>query len=105
MYALIETGDGVPCAGNDTERGELWRSDDAGETWQVVSYDRNAMGRPHYYSQMFVAPDNENETYFLTAGYSVIARRRGNARPAVRAVVVRAATTTTCGSIRRTRSG
>ena len=25
----------------------------------------------HYYSHIFVAPDNENETYFLTAGYSV----------------------------------
>jgi len=36
-----------------------------------VSYDRNAMGRAHYYSHIFVSPDNENETYFLTAGYSI----------------------------------
>ena len=48
-------------------RGQLWRSDDGGGNWRVVSYDRNAMGRAHYYSRMAVAPDNENEAYFLTA--------------------------------------
>jgi photosystem II stability/assembly factor-like uncharacterized protein len=70
MYALIETGDGVPWRGQPTDRGQVWRSNDRGETWQVVSYDRNAMGRAHYYSHIFVAPDNENEVFFLTAGYS-----------------------------------
>ncbi len=71
VYALIETGDGVPWKGKETDRGQLWRSDDGGENWQVISYDRNVMGRAHYYSHVFVAPDNENETYFLTAGYNV----------------------------------
>ena len=70
VYAMIETGDGVPWKGQPTDRGQLWRSDDGGDTWQVVSYDRNAMGRAHYYSRMAVAPDNENEAYFLTASYS-----------------------------------
>ena len=32
VYALIETGDGVPYNGEDTESGELWRSDDNGNT-------------------------------------------------------------------------
>jgi photosystem II stability/assembly factor-like uncharacterized protein len=71
VYALIETGDGVPWKGKETDRGQVWRSDDGGRSWQVVSYDRNAMGRAHYYSHVFVAPDNDRETYFLTAGYSV----------------------------------
>jgi photosystem II stability/assembly factor-like uncharacterized protein len=71
VYALIETGDGVPWKGKETDRGQLWRSDDGGENWQVASYDRNVMGRSHYYSHVFVAPDNEHETYFLTAAYSV----------------------------------
>jgi photosystem II stability/assembly factor-like uncharacterized protein len=71
VYALIETGDGVPWKGRETDRGQVFRSDDGGETWQVVSYDRNAMGRAHYYSHVFVAPDNEDEAYFLTAGYSL----------------------------------
>ncbi len=71
VYAMIETGDGVPWKGQDTDRGQVWRSEDGGRTWRVVSYDRNAMGRAHYYSHIFVSPDNENETYFLTASYSV----------------------------------
>jgi photosystem II stability/assembly factor-like uncharacterized protein len=71
VYALIETGDGVPWKGTETDRGQVWRSDNGGESWQVVSYDRNAMGRAHYYSHIFVAPDNDNESYYLTAGYAV----------------------------------
>ena len=71
VYAMIETGDGVPWNGKETDSGQVWRSEDGGQQWRVVSYDRNAMGRTHYYSHIFVSPDNENETYFLTANYSV----------------------------------
>ncbi len=71
VYALIETGDGVPYKGQETDRGKLWRSDDGGENWRLVSYDRSLGGRTHYYFRVAVAPDNENETYFLTAGYNV----------------------------------
>lgn len=88
VYAMIETGDGVPLRGQETDRGQVWRSDNGGESWQVVSYDRNAMGRTHYYSHIFVAPDNENEVFFLTAGYSrsldagqTLVGQGGNASP------------------------
>ncbi len=70
IYALIETADGVSFDGKPAERGELWRSDDGGENWKVVSYDRNLSGRTHYYSRHAVAPDNENEVYFLTAAWT-----------------------------------
>jgi photosystem II stability/assembly factor-like uncharacterized protein len=70
LYALIETGDGVPLAGKDQESGKLWRSDDGGETWRLVSHDRNAGGRTHYYFHVYTAPDNENEVYFLTAAFA-----------------------------------
>ncbi len=70
IYALIETGDGVPVRGKDAGTGELWRSDDAGDTWDMVSHDRQLAGRTQYYSRMAVAPDNENEAYFLSAFYS-----------------------------------
>jgi hypothetical protein len=70
VYALIETGDGVPWDGKETDAGQVFRSDDGGETWRVVSYDHLAMGRPHYYSRMAVAPDDEDEAYFLTASYA-----------------------------------
>jgi len=70
VYALIETGDGVPVASEETDRGKLWRSDDGGDNWRLVSYDRNLGGRTHYYFRMAVAPDNENETYYLTASFT-----------------------------------
>ena len=73
VYTLIETGDGVPWAGwkeHKGQSGQLWRSDDAGETWQVMSHDRQLRGRTHYYTRHAVAPDNDNEVYFLTAAYN-----------------------------------
>jgi photosystem II stability/assembly factor-like uncharacterized protein len=70
VYALIETGDGVPWKGQETDTGQLWRSEDGGENWRLVSYDHFAMGRPHYYSRMAVAPDDEDEAYFLTASFA-----------------------------------
>ena len=70
IYALIETGDGVPWEGKPTQRGQLWSSDDAGEHWQLVSYDRQLRGRTAYYTRCAVSPDNENEVYFLTAAFS-----------------------------------
>ncbi len=70
VYALIETGDGLPWNGQPTESGQLWRSEDSGESWTLITRDRNAMGRAHYYSRMAVAPDDQDETYFLTASFS-----------------------------------
>ena len=71
VYALFETGDGLPWNGQETESGQLWRSEDRGESWALISRDRNAMGRAHYYGRMAVAPDDENETHYLTNGYAV----------------------------------
>ena len=88
--------------GQPTDSGQLWRTDDGGDTWQLVSYDRNVMGRAHYYSRMVVAPDNENEAYFLTASYSQDHRWRRDDRRSSSDSKPRAATTTTSGSIRPT---
>jgi len=70
VYALIETGDGVPWDGRETDAGQLFRSDDGGQSWRVVSYDHFAMGRPHYYSRMAVSTSDEDEAYFLTASFA-----------------------------------
>ncbi len=70
IYALIETGDGVPWEGGDTDGGELWRSDDGGRSWSLVSYDRDLAGRTAYYTRCEVNPDDADEAYFLAAAYS-----------------------------------
>ena len=70
VYALIETGDGVPYKGQPTDNGELWRSEDGGATWKVVSYDRNLACRQPYYTRMAVSSDNPDETYYLCATFS-----------------------------------
>jgi len=83
VYALIETGDGVPEAyahipgGEEMARreevpnGELWRSDDGGESWRMVNHDQDLGGRQAYYSRCAVNPDDPDEVYFLAADYSV----------------------------------
>ncbi len=70
IYALIETGDGVPIDGRETDKGRLFRSDDGGAKWQLVSHDRQVAGRTHYYNRMAAMPDNADEAYFLTASWS-----------------------------------
>ncbi len=70
VFVMIETGDGLPWEGRETESGQLWRSENGGGSWALVSRDRNVMGRAHYYSRMVVAPDDENEAYFLTASFA-----------------------------------
>ena len=70
VYVMMETGDGIPNNGEETENGQVWRSDDGGVKWTLATRDRNAMGRAHYYSRIAVSPSDEDETYFLTASYS-----------------------------------
>jgi len=70
VYALIETGDGVPWDGKPGQSGQLWRSDDGGENWQLVNSDRQIRGRTAYYTREEISPDNENEVYFFTAAFS-----------------------------------
>jgi photosystem II stability/assembly factor-like uncharacterized protein len=71
IYALIETGDGVPLPnGEPTSEGRLFRSDDGAQSWQIVSHDRQTAGRTHYYNRMAFEPDNANEGYFLAASWS-----------------------------------
>ena len=71
VYAMLETGDGIPWNGEPTESGQLWRSEDGGRDWSLITRNRNAMGRPHYYSRVVISPDDEDEAYFLTASFTV----------------------------------
>jgi len=55
VYALIGSKEGV-----------LWRSDNRGERWALVSRLRELDARPFYFSHLAVAPDNEHKLYFLS---------------------------------------
>lgn len=71
VYALIETGDGVPAVNlAQPDSGRLFRSDDGGASWQLMSSDRQVAGRTHYYNRMAAAPDDADEAYFLTASWA-----------------------------------
>jgi photosystem II stability/assembly factor-like uncharacterized protein len=59
MFALIQT----------PNQGSLWRSDDGGETWKVVSWDRTLIGRAGYYIRIEVNSQNPDEV--LVANSSI----------------------------------
>lgn len=51
VYALIQTAD----------QGSVWRSDDGGESWRVVNWDRALIGRAGYYIRIAVSSGNADE--------------------------------------------
>jgi len=53
VYALIEA-----------EKGGLFRSDDGGESWELVNAGRALRQRAWYYSTLTVNPQNENDVWF-----------------------------------------
>jgi photosystem II stability/assembly factor-like uncharacterized protein len=57
MYALIQTAD----------QGSLWRSDDAGNSWSVVSWDRSLIGRAGYYIRLAVNPRNPDDVFVMSS--------------------------------------
>ncbi|MBV8689891.1 MAG: hypothetical protein JOZ59_07290, partial [Candidatus Eremiobacteraeota bacterium] len=52
VYAVIES-----------PLGRLWRSDDGGDNWQLVSTDSNIDQRPFYFSRLYVDPTNEDHLW------------------------------------------
>ncbi len=51
---------GAPAAPPDPKQSGVWRSDDGGKTWRVVS---NTNNRPMYYSKLRVDPNNDQVIY------------------------------------------
>ncbi len=58
MYALIQTRD----------QGSVWRSDDGGASWKVVSHDRNLIMRAGYYIFIEANPKDPNGVLVLNSG-------------------------------------
>ncbi len=55
VYAVIESKEGV-----------LWRSDDGGANWQMVSDDSMVDARPFYFSHIAVDPKNPDRVYAVS---------------------------------------
>ena len=60
VYALIQSKEGL-----------LWRSDDAGASWRMVSDNTLIDERPFYYTHVFVDPTNENQLWALSVHNTV----------------------------------
>ena len=59
VYALIQTAD----------QGALWRSENAGATWKVVSWDRSLIGRAGYYIKLMVNPQNADDVFIANSSF------------------------------------
>jgi len=59
VYALIQTAD----------QGSFWRSDDGGENWRAVNWQRALIGRAGYYIRIAVSPKNENEILLANSSF------------------------------------
>jgi photosystem II stability/assembly factor-like uncharacterized protein len=59
MFALIQTAN----------QGSLWRSDDGGDAWTVVSWDRRLIGRAGYYIRVAVNPQNPDEVLIANSSF------------------------------------
>jgi photosystem II stability/assembly factor-like uncharacterized protein len=51
----------------EAKEGTLYRSDDRGETWRMVSKQANIVSRGFYYSRVRVDPTNENHVYAVAS--------------------------------------
>ncbi|RLD23961.1 MAG: glycosyl hydrolase, partial [Bacteroidetes bacterium] len=59
VYALFEI-----------DSPELWRSDDKGKSWKLMSQNHTMNERAPYYTRIAVATDNPDEIYFLSVRFS-----------------------------------
>ena len=60
IYALIESKEGL-----------VWRSDDRGATWTMVSNDTLVDERPFYYTKIFVSPTDPNRVWTTSVHLTV----------------------------------
>jgi photosystem II stability/assembly factor-like uncharacterized protein len=59
VYSLIQTA----------SQGSLWRSDDGGNSWRVISWDRTLIGRAGYYIRLGISPTNPDEVMVASSSF------------------------------------
>lgn len=69
VYALIETSTNRDFAPADPFQGVLWRSDDGGQQWRMVSADHRLVQRPLYYSRALASPLDAEQIYFMSVNH------------------------------------
>ena len=60
VYALVEA-----------KKNALYRSVDGGKKWSMINDDDNVNGRPFYYGEIYVDPENENRVYKIETAIHV----------------------------------
>jgi photosystem II stability/assembly factor-like uncharacterized protein len=58
VWAMVEAND-----------GGLFRSEDGGETWQLINSDRNLRQRAWYYTRLYADTQDANTVYVLNVGF------------------------------------
>lgn len=61
VYALLQ----------EPQEPAFYRSEDYGHTWQLMNRDNRLIGRPPYFTNFQVSPNNENLIYFVAMNWSV----------------------------------
>ena len=59
IFALIQTND----------QGSVWRSDDGGENWRAVNFERPLIGRAGYYIRIAVSSGSDDEVYVANSSF------------------------------------
>src|SRR5205814_1282640 len=59
VFALIQTKD----------QGSVWKSDDSGENWHTVNYQRPLIGRAGYYIRIAVSSGSDNEVFVANSSF------------------------------------
>ena len=71
IYALIETNVHDAFEPFDEHEGVLWRSDDAGRSWEMINADHTIVQRPDYYTNVIASPGDADEVHFMATRHSV----------------------------------
>ncbi|MFV8225264.1 VPS10 domain-containing protein [Christiangramia aquimixticola] len=51
------------------EKGGVYRSNDAGETWELINEDRSLRQRAWYYTRIYADPHDQDKVYVLNVNY------------------------------------
>ncbi|GAB3170915.1 VPS10 domain-containing protein [Telluribacter humicola] len=60
VYAVVESD-------TEKEQGGVFRSDDAGKSWTLISKDHRTVQRAWYYIEIFADPNNEDVVYVMNS--------------------------------------